>query len=269
MKILVGADPEMFVKKDGLLVSAHGLVKGDKANPHPVNGGAVQVDGMALEFNINPASDESEWVNNLGLVMNALKEMVPHHEVLPLPTAHFGREYIEAQPEEAKELGCEPDYNAYTEEVNPMPDGGKGYRTGAGHIHIGWTENMPLNDPGHWEACVALVKQLDLYLGIPSLCWDKDTERRELYGKAGAFRVKSYGVEYRTLSNSWLVNESRMRFVYKQVRSAFNSLMSSEGVPTTRLPFVGLVNDVINRPDLHARARPLIREKFKGLRHVV
>ena len=51
-KILVGCDPEIFVKQAGVFKSAHGLVVGDKKDPQKVNKGAVQVDGMALEFNI-------------------------------------------------------------------------------------------------------------------------------------------------------------------------------------------------------------------------
>ena len=52
MNILIGADPELFVKKDGVVVSGHDLIQGTKADPFPVQDGAVQVDGMALEFNI-------------------------------------------------------------------------------------------------------------------------------------------------------------------------------------------------------------------------
>jgi hypothetical protein len=40
--------------------------------------------------------------------------------------------------------------------------------------------------------------------------------RRELYGKAGAFRPKPYGVEYRVLSNRWLNSEALIRWVYNQ-----------------------------------------------------
>ena len=53
--ILIGCDPEVFVKQNGVFRSAHGLIRGDKKNPQKIRSGAVQVDGMALEFNIDPA----------------------------------------------------------------------------------------------------------------------------------------------------------------------------------------------------------------------
>ncbi len=45
-------------------VTASGLVIPDtaKEKPFPVTNGAVQVDGMALEYNIDPASTVEEFV---------------------------------------------------------------------------------------------------------------------------------------------------------------------------------------------------------------
>jgi len=74
--------------------------------------------------------------------------------------------------------------------------------------------------------CATLVKQLDCYLGLPSVVWDRDAKRRQMYGAAGAFRPKPYGVEYRVLSNAWLLNEKRMRFVFNQTVKAVNDLIS-------------------------------------------
>ena len=59
-KILVGCDPEVFVAQGGVFKSAYNLIKGDKKNPQKIRSGAVQVDGMALEFNIDPAATENE-----------------------------------------------------------------------------------------------------------------------------------------------------------------------------------------------------------------
>ncbi len=54
---------------------------------------------------------------------------------------------------------------------------------------------------------------MDAYLGMPSILWGNNSVRRKLYGKAGAFRFKSYGCEYRTPDNAWLMSRDRMKFV--------------------------------------------------------
>jgi hypothetical protein len=45
-----------------------------------------------------------------------------------------------------------------------------------------------------------------------------------MYGKAGAVRAKSYGVEYRVLSNFWLKSEELMGEVYDRAVSAAKNL---------------------------------------------
>lgn len=226
----IGADPEFFVARGGKPVSAHGLIPGNKKNPMKVNKGAVQVDGMALEFNIDPAATQDEFVNNLDVVLKTILGMVPGYEMFDQPVAEFGRIYIQKQPEEAKMLGCEPDYNAYTADVNPRPDAETPFRTASGHIHIGWTNGVDPYDPGHFEACCTLSKMLDLRLGVPSLAWDKDKKRRQLYGQAGCFRPKPYGMEYRVLSNAWLNPKlpHLRKYVFGETVRAIKDLLENE-----------------------------------------
>lgn len=220
----VGADPEIFVTKNGVLSSAYGLVDGTKERPTKVEQGAVQVDGMALEFNIDPATNKKEFGQNIAAVMEQLKQMVPEYELLPAASVHFDKNYLDSQPEEAKELGCNPDYNAYTGKENPAPNADTTLRTAAGHVHIGWTEGQNEFDPDHMDHCIMVVKELDISLGLMSVIIDKDKERRELYGKAGAFRPKSYGVEYRVLSNFWLKDKNLIDWVYDQVNEVMSRL---------------------------------------------
>lgn len=241
-KILVGCDPEVFVRKDGVFQSAFGLIKGDKKNPQVVPHGAVQVDGMALEFNINPAASEEEFVFNVQDVFNTMCRMVPGYEVVASPVAHFDPAYLKSQPKEALELGCDPDYNAWTERVNPRPDGERPMRTASGHVHIGWTGGEKIDDADHVGRCNTLVRQLDFYLGLPSLIYDEDKERREMYGKAGACRYKSYGVEYRTLSNAWLTNKDRMAWVYRATIRAVQDAMSGHLLQEKYGDIQGIIN---------------------------
>lgn len=234
-ELLVGADPEFFVEQNDKPVSAHGLIPGDKKAPHKVALGAVQVDGMALEFNITPADTEENFLLNLEGVMTTILAMVPDYKYYPKPVADFEFDYIQSQPEEAKALGCEPDYNAYTMDVNPRPDVATPFRTASGHIHVGWTKDVNPMDMGHFSACARLARMMDYTLGVPSLLWDQDNRRRQLYGKAGAFRPKPYGMEYRTLSNAWLNPNPTpkagepgtflRKYIYRQTIEAFSLLL--------------------------------------------
>lgn len=226
MKITIGCDPELFVKKDGKFRCAHNLVPGTKENPFPVKHGAVQVDGFALEYNIDPVDNADDFVKYNQAVMQQMKDMVPEYEFAIVPTARFNGAHFKAQPAEAKELGCTPDYNAYTLRENEKPDNNTTMRTAAGHIHIGFIENADVRSDEHMIRCATLVKQLDCYLGLPSILYDKDFQRRAMYGAAGAFRPKEYGVEYRVLSNAWLLSEQRMRFVFDMTILAVNDLMA-------------------------------------------
>jgi hypothetical protein len=86
---------------------------------------------------------------------------------------------------------------------------------------------VDINDEGHLEACRALTKSLDVWLGLPSLVWDQDDRRRTLYGAAGAFRPKPYGMEYRVLSNKWINDPLLRKTVFhntlKAIEATFNN----------------------------------------------
>lgn len=241
-KILVGADPEFFVQQNGKFVSAHGLVKGTKEEPTKVERGAVQVDGHALEFNINPAKDEEEFLLNINTVLATLKMMTPDYEHVITPVADFDPAYLASMPEEANELGCDPDYNGWTEMVNEKPNADLPMRTASGHIHIGIVEDVDYKGIQHFMMSAAMAKQLDFYLGLPSLFFDSDTRRREMYGKAGAFRPKPYGMEYRTLSNAWLKSEELIRWAYKNAVEGVRNMFSGNYLPEK----YGDIQEIIN-----------------------
>jgi hypothetical protein len=231
----LGADPEIFVTKDGKPVSAHGLIGGSKSEPLKTSKGAVQVDGMALEFNIDPTDQGNfEGFNeNIVRTMRDLKDMVPGYSFNISPVQDFGEEGIKAAPPEALILGCDPDYNAYTLEANPMPDGTRTFRTGAGHIHFGWSTDIPVDNKEHIEICGNFIKMLDATVGMAMTFLDRDPRRRELYGKAGAFRPKSYGVEYRTPSNVWIKNRNRRKLIHDLCNLAIRQMCN--GVSHTRV----------------------------------
>lgn len=266
-----GADPEIAITHQGKLVSAYGLIPGDKVNPFPVTNGKVQVDGMLLEFNIDPASDNKTFQRNLTVVMEQLKRMTPNHEFFKGCVAEFGEEYIESQPEEAKELGCMPDFNAYTGKENPRPNANAPFRTAGGHIHIGWRkigdpkwpDKIDPMNPGHFEACCNLTKVLDLYLGIPSLVWDRNIKRRTLYGAPGCFRPKEYGMEYRSLSNEWLFHESTRELVFHNTMEAITELFRDDKIINEKF-YDKTPKQIIEENDTEAVRRIVYSGKVKG-----
>lgn len=259
MEFLIGCDPEVFVKRNGTFRSAYGLIKGDKKNPLPVRNGAVQVDGMALEFNIDPAATEDQFALNVQDVYNQMKLMVPDYEVVAVPVAHFERDYIRSQPAAALELGCDPDYNGWTGLVNHKPDGDRPMRTASGHVHIGWTNKVDINDPEHQGMCQAAARQMDFFLGLPSLEYDSDLERREMYGKAGCLRYKPYGVEYRTLSNAWLRSERLIRWVYRNAQVGMENLVKGNILSEK----YGDIQEIINTSNLKEARKIMSAEKIE------
>lgn len=230
LTIKIGADPELFARnKAGALVSAHNLIPGTKQEPHPVKCGAIQVDGTALEFNIDASATADQFVTNIKTVLGELQHYVPDLSFAFEPAVHYPPEYFMQLPELARELGCNPDFNAWTGDENPPPNANSFMRTASGHVHIGWCHSAADEAPLPADQ-QALVRQLDYYLGLMSLKWDPDNQRRELYGKAGAFRPKPYGVEYRVLSNRWISSEDLMRRVFAQTMKGVNAFFNGDRI---------------------------------------
>ena len=95
-------------------------------------------------------------------------------------------------------------------------------------------------------ACCTLSKELDYYLGLPSLLFDPDTSRRKMYGKAGAFRPKPYGMEYRVLSNAWLKSPELIKWVFNNTKLAFERLTKEKPVHERAACQDMIVRDMIN-----------------------
>lgn len=225
MRLTIGCDPEFFLLDTqlGTYVSAHNILPGTKEEPFKVDGGAVQVDGVAVEFNTDPACTAQEFAHNIRTVLGELRKMIPAKYVFDFrPAVVFEPSYFKKLPRTAVELGCTPDWNGYTFQHNPRPDGANTtMRTASGHVHIGWDRPTTEITENHIKECGRIARNLDVTLGMASLEWDRDTKRRQLYGKAGCYRPKPYGIEYRTLSNAWLKDD---RLIYRVFNGAIHGV---------------------------------------------
>lgn len=233
MKVTIGCDPEFFLYKDGYPVSAHDIVPGTKEEPYKLSKGAVQRDGMAVEFNIDPASTPEEFADNVLTTIGDIRQMVPkEYKFKYYPSVEFKEYYYRMVPDGPKELGCNPDYNAYTGLINTNPNvglvGNPLLRTGAGHIHLGWTADQDKKDPSHIWDCRQVVKMMDEFYGLVKPKIDLDTRREALYGAKGAFRPTTFGVEYRVPSNAWVRYPDLYPFIFSMAHSVVKGMETGE-----------------------------------------
>ena len=217
-KVKIGTDPEFFIQ-DRItkeVVSGEGLIGGTKDNPKKISevGHAIQEDNIMAEFNIPPAIDENSFSKDIQFVIDYIADMLPYNlEPYIVPSAFLDEKYL--QTEQAFMFGCDPDFNVWTRSQNESPNSATTLRTCGGHIHIGY-ENPSM------ENSEIIIKAMDLFLGVPSILLDVDTERRKMYGNAGSFRFKDYGVEYRTLSNFWVATDDLRKWAFRNTLEAID-----------------------------------------------
>jgi hypothetical protein len=217
MNFTAGADPEIFVGDAQGVRSIIGKIGGSKTSPQPLptlgDGFGVQEDNVAMEFTIPPSGSRAAFVDNIGKTVAFLESVVNDmygYKLVKESAVSFPE--AELNHPMAMVFGCEPDYNAWTGRVNRKPRADDpNLRSAGGHVHIGIPGRLSLKQKR------SIIQRCDLYMGIPSILMDKGDLRKQLYGKAGAFRPKPYGVEYRTLSNFWVFDTKLTGWVYDQV----------------------------------------------------
>lgn len=74
-----------------------------------------------------------------------------------------------------------------------------------------------------------MIKAMDATVGLESIFLDDDIKRKELYGKAGCFRFRNYGIEYRSLSNFWIKSDESLKWAWNTTMKAIY-LMNSDKI---------------------------------------
>jgi len=214
-KFTIGCDPEFILTNNGMICSAIGIVPGSKHKPYQLdNGAGLQTDNVAVEFASPVCRSVIEFIDSIKVTMGLIQRNLPEgYGLVSKPSAIFPDS--ELDNDNAREFGCSPDYNCWTDEKNPVPKATNlNLRSFGGHVHIG----TPII---HAPKAKLIAAQLcDLFMGIPSLLLDNTNEskaRRELYGKAGSYRPTKYGIEYRVLSNFWTASDNLIAWVYNSV----------------------------------------------------
>lgn len=245
-RMKLGCDPEIFLQDAaGAYVSSIGMIGGSKDHPRPLplgKGYAVQEDNVAIEFNIPPAGSMEEFKDSINKVKAFLTEQIG--EMGLKFSAASATLFPEAQLMDPAALvfGCDPDFDAWKDGAqNPKPKADDWtLRSCGGHVHVGHKFNTK-------KELIEFIKWMDLYLAVPSVHLDNGELRKQLYGKAGAFRYKPYGGEYRTLSNFWIFDDKLIDWVWKATDAAMGAWLHADA---TALEEDGQhIQDAINKND--------------------
>lgn len=243
--VQVGCDPEFFIRVDNTFVSAVPLFAGNKEKPEPlktVDGrelGTVIHDNVAVEFTMPPCTSKFKFASQIEdirqTIVAQIKRKVGANCYIELNTggSHvFAEKYL--KDEETQRFGCDPDFNAWEYGVqNTPPDIEKvgQLRAAGGHIHVGFLPNASekvekfLTDE---YGKIIFVQLLDMTVGQLVAEYERQNKsqlirhvrRRTMYGAAGAYRPKEYGVEYRSPSSAWCSSKYLPESVFDAVQMA-------------------------------------------------
>lgn len=249
MNFTIGSDPEAFLMNNqGIFISAVGRIGGSKKEPLKISqdeGFCVQEDGVAVEFNVPPAKTADAFAANITRMVAYLEAKAEslNLKLSITPSARFYPEQLKS--EQAMTFGCDPDFNAWTRSENDKPAcEDVQLRTCGGHIHIGCLDLPTL----------MCIRAYDLFLGAPSILYDKDQRRRMLYGKAGAYREQPYGHEYRVLSNFWIANPKLIKWVHSRVAKSLEFVKAAHVMGIRNKDFLvddaDIIIETINKGDI-------------------
>lgn len=233
--ITIGADSEVFYMntKTKEIISAEGIIRGSKYDPEPFyedkqKGYALSLDNVMPEFCIPPAKTADEFAEYLQTGIDYVNSIAPKDICISIQAAaNLNEKWLQTYI--AQTFGCEPDFNAYSMAMNDKPQAKDStLRSAAAHIHFGYEDAAPfdgdIEEYTPIEEHTRIVQSADLHLSIPAVLMEEDNKRKELYGKAGAYRPKSYGLEYRTISNFYLKSKELMKWAFDAAKQSVEAL---------------------------------------------
>ncbi len=220
-----GSDPEVFAQKgDGSLLPAFTFLPGKDKKLDTGGGGWSKVywDGFQAEFGVNSGycldGVRDQIQRGLQCVYEEARKVDAAATLSIKTTVDISEELLKSSKDEHVDFGCTPSLNAYGMTGRKMDGRDVNFRPAGGHIHFGFTGN---DDSRRMERC---VKAMDAILGVACVAlyakYD-DPRRRMLYGLAGEYRLPKHGLEYRVLSNAWLMHPTLFYLTFDVARKAF------------------------------------------------
>lgn len=218
----IGSDPEIFVEnKDGNVLPAFRFL-GSKKETKVISrdGAKVYWDGFQAEFETKANTCLAYLVDSvqygLAATLQAARKVDKDAKLSTRTVMEIPFDMLQSTEEEFVALGCMPSRNAYGLKGKEVPPRELPFRPAGGHMHFGLG---PKPEP----VMIEIVKALDAILAVACVPLFQNFDnpiRREFYGLPGEYRLPPHGLEYRTLSNAWLIHPVLMHMVYELGRKA-------------------------------------------------
>jgi len=258
--LYLGCDPEFFfskkgevfgaekvLPKDGLVydkakTQAEGRFVRDNSEKREGETSKIVIDGVQAEINPRQATCREYLSYEIASCFRELYHTIKDDKTLDVnfsAVMEVGQKEFDSLSDKSKKFGCAPSENIHTggkSKISVDPTVYK-FRSAGGHIHLGHYKYGSWSNDGKSFSAVEfnkilmegfnpkkLVPLLDILLGNTCVLIDRNefaVERRKVYGRAGEYRTPKHGLEYRTLSNFWLINYQMMSFVFGMARFAY------------------------------------------------
>jgi len=211
LSLLFGTEAEFFLQdSEGKIVPASRYIPGTKAQPHRLVNGVCHPDGLSLEVGCPPADTPEGMLANLFKVIQEVTDLYLTPNGITISNRMEVRvSDVEGATVEDLEFGCGTEYDRNQPDLMYKQRdlvASRDKRYSGFHIHLGYTEGQEDNYFSYSDSC-DLVRALDHLVERHSL--HTTAARSQQYGGMGAFRVKPYGIEYRCMDCSVIVNPSK------------------------------------------------------------
>jgi hypothetical protein len=259
-----GSDPEIFIEDAaGNIIPAYEFLPA-KSSKRP-----IFWDGFQAEFTVPHSGCQDGHGGGIHQRLGELIALLPKGARLSTRSVvEIPKSVLKSAAPEHVDFGCRESLNAYGLKgeiiANPrdLP-----IRFAGGHIHWGFAPSLRGEN---FEARAAeAVKFVDLIAGLMSVSISEgldDPRRRRYYGLAGEYRLPAHGIEYRVLSNFWLIHPAVYHLVFTLGRQALRLGLAGHLNDLRTVPEIAVVN-AINNLDVKF-ARELIgqeSELFKAM----
>lgn len=219
-----GTDPEMFLEDKGQVLPAWMCLPAKEEAKEAWAWKSKNFgywDGFQAELVVNPNHCHGWLMDNIhaGLqhMLGEIRKTRPQVKLSFSSVVEIPQETLNTAEEAFIALGCTPSENAYNlhgttvEEPRALR-----YRFAGGHYHYD-SRGRKITP----KLAQRMVKAADMYAGLPALLMFQNLDspiRRKYYGLPGEHRLPPWGVEYRSLSNAWMMHPAVAHYTLSLVR---------------------------------------------------